>query len=322
MKTIGIIIFDSSQSLDIAGPLDVFSEANLFLLPEERYRLITIGIDAMPIRCSNGLRMLADQHWSEVNEPIDTLLIAGGSNDLHNREFPSDFFRWLRDFAKNCRRLGSICNGAFILGRAGLLDNRLVTTHWDSVSLLEKICPAAQVSPDKIYIEDGNLYTSAGVTAGIDLSLFLLRQDKGALISLNVAKRLVVLMQRIGGQSQFSPYINVYAQADSPISKAQRHALENLRNPLSMSELAQVAQMSVRNFSRQFLKELQITPSQFVERARVDAARSLLECSATPLKTIAFECGFVDSERMRRAFVRCVGVTPQQYRSTFNPVNE
>lgn len=322
MKTIGIIIFESSQSLDIAGPMDVFSESNLFLLPEERYKLITIGADASLIRCSNGLRMLADHHWSDVKEPVDTLLVAGGSSDLHERDFSPEFFRWLREFSKKCNRLGSICNGAFILGRAGLLDNRTVTTHWDSASILEKICPSAHVLPDKIYIEDGNLYTSAGVTAGIDLSLFLLRQDKGALISLNVAKRLIVLMQRIGGQSQFSPYINVYAEADSPISKAQRHALENLRNPLSMPELAEVAQMSVRNFSRQFLKELQITPSEFVERARVDAARSMLECSATPLKTIAFECGFVDSERMRRAFVRCVGVTPQQYRSTFNPVNE
>ena len=321
MKTIGIIIFESSQSLDIAGPLDVFSEANLFLLPEERYRLITIGVNAGPIRCSNGLRMLVDQHWSDLDEPIDTLLVAGG-NDLQERELPPDFYRWLRNFSKKCNRLGSICNGAFILGRAGLLDSRIVTTHWDSASTLKKICPTAHVLPDKIYIEDGNLYTSAGVTAGIDLSLFLLRQDKGALVSLNVAKRLIVLMQRIGGQSQFSPYINVYAEADSPISKAQRHALENLRSPLSMQELAQVAQMSVRNFSRQFLKELQITPSQFVERARVDAARSMLECNATPLKTIAFECGFVDSERMRRAFVRCLGVTPQQYRSTFNPVNE
>ena len=321
MKTIGIIIFESSQSLDIAGPLDVFSEANSFLLPEERYKLITIGIDPGPIRCSNGLRMLADQHWSDVDEPIDTLLVAGGS-DLHARDLPLEFYQWLSHFSKSCNRIGSICNGAFILGRAGLLDNRSVTTHWDSASTLEKICPTARVFPDKIYIEDGNLYTSAGVTAGIDLSLFLLRQDKGALVSLNVAKRLVVLMQRIGGQSQFSPYINVYAEADSSISKAQRHALANLRNPLSMPELAQVAQMSVRNFSRQFLKELQITPSQFVERARVDAARSMLECSATPLKTIAYECGFVDSERMRRAFVRCIGVTPQQYRSTFNPVNE
>lgn len=321
MKTIGIIIFDRSQSLDIAGPLDVFSEANTFLLPDERYRLMTIGMDAAPMRCSNGLRLLADQHWSEVNEPIDTLLVAGGGSDLHEREFPPDFFRWLRAMARQCRRLGSICNGALILGRAGLLDNRTVTTHWDSASLLQTMCPAAQVSPDKIYIEDGNLYTSAGVTAGIDLSLFLLRQNQGALVSLNVAKRLVVLMQRIGSQSQLSPYINVYADVDSPIAKAQRHALENLRNPLSMAELAQAAHMSVRNFSRQFLKELHITPSQFVERARVDAARSMLESSATPLKTIAYACGFVDSERMRRAFVRCIGVTPQQYRNTFNPVN-
>lgn len=316
MISVAIIVFSGVQSLDVSGPMDVFSEANRFLSPDSRYRLTTIGIEGTLLKCSNGMAIVADHHWREIDRVFDLLLVAGGP-DIPNLAHDEEFHGWLRSVSDKAARFGSICNGVFILGRAGLLDGRTVTTHWDDAGALVAACPCTKVEADRIYVQDGRLYTSAGVTAGIDLALHLLRQDHGRGLTLSVAKRLIVFTQRSGDQSQFSPYLTAYADATSPIARVQRHVLGHLRDTLSVKELAEIADMSARNFARTFLRELGMTPAEFVQRTRVDAARTMLENSDAPLKSIAYECGFNNSGRLRSAFMNCLQVTPQQYRANF-----
>jgi transcriptional regulator GlxA family with amidase domain len=212
---------------------------------------------------------------------------------------------------------GSICTGAFVLGYAGLLDDRQVTTHWQNARVLAARFPKAKVDLDAIYIRDGRLITSAGVTAGIDLALALVGQRHGAEISLKIAKRLVVVAQRQGGQSQFSPYLSAPADSASPITRVQDHVMANIKSRQTIASLAAVVGMSARNFSRHFVKEAGITPHEFVERARLDTARRLLEASDRPLKAIAYDCGFGSADRMRIVFSARFGVTPTQYRASF-----
>lgn len=317
MTSVAIVVFNGVQSLDISGPMDVFAEANRFLVSGDHYALTTISLEEPKVCCSNSLRLMADTTWSDSDFRFDLLLVAGGS-ELVNRQFDASVYAWLRTACSRATRYGSICSGAFILGRAGLLDNRKVTTHWNYAQALAALCPRSQVEADLIYVQDGALYTSAGVTAGIDLALHLLREEKGADVALNVAKRLVVVMQRAGGQSQFSPYLTSFADSTSPLAEAQRHILSNLQSTLSVTELAAVANMSVRTFSRAFVKEVGMTPAEFVQRARIDAARTLLENTDTPVKAVAYACGFGDTNRMRNAFMRSFGVSPQHYRQSFS----
>ncbi|MFL9934543.1 GlxA family transcriptional regulator [Paraburkholderia sp. RL18-103-BIB-C] len=316
MTTVALIAFTGAQSLDIAGPMDVFSEANRFLLPEAHYKLEVIGVEQGPLRCSNGIVVSPDRHYSGVDDAYDLLLVAGGP-ELVRQEFSEDFNTWLRRSTSRARKYGSICSGAFVLARAGLLDGKTATTHWNYADSLKRLCPSTRIEADRLYVQDGLLYTSAGVTAGIDLSLYLLTQEKGSEVALNVAKRLVVFMQRAGGQSQFSPYLTPYVEESSPVAQVQQYVLANLTGDLSVSVLAQVANMSARNFARTFTRDTKIPPAEFVESARVDAARVLLENTTTPLKTIAYECGFNDAHRMRSVFQRRLGVSPRQYRLNF-----
>jgi transcriptional regulator GlxA family with amidase domain len=224
---------------------------------------------------------------------------------------------WLVDVASRCYRYGSICTGAFALGNAGLLNGRDVTTHWQNAKRLAERFPLARVDLDRIYMRDGNLVTSAGVTAGIDVALALVAEDHGPHVALAVAKRLVVFAQRRGGQSQFSPYLSVPADESSPVAKVQPYVMEHIGERLSVAQLALVAGMSERHFARAFGQLAQMTPREFVERARVDAARSALESSDRPLKTVAYECGFGTADRMRLVFMRRLGVSPNDYRLSF-----
>jgi transcriptional regulator GlxA family with amidase domain len=315
-KTVAILIFPGVQSLDVTGPMDVFCEANRFLVPEDHYQLEVIGIGHGTMAASNGLSLQAHRHYREALQAYDLLLVAGGPQ-LPFEDFGPDFDDWLRSAAARARRFGSICNGAFILARAGLLDARTVTTHWGDAADLARLCPTTRVEADRLYVQDGNLYTSAGVTAGIDLSLYLLAQDHGPEVALSVAKRLVVFTQRSGGQSQFSPFLTPHAEATSAVALVQLYVLANLTGDLTIADLAKAANMSARNFSRVFAREARITPAEFVERARVDAARVMLESSHAPLKTVAYQCGFRDAQHMRSVFNRRLGVTPQQFRLNF-----
>ena len=315
-KTVGILIFPGVQSLDVTGPLDVFCEANRFLSPDDQYQLDVIGLDHGNMACSNGLSLQAHRHYREALQAYDLLLVAGGPQ-LPFEDFGAHFDDWLRGAAARAQRFGSICNGAFILARAGLLDGKTVTTHWGDAADLARLCPSARVEADRLYMQDGNLYTSAGVTAGIDLSLYLLAQDHGPEVALSVAKRLVVFTQRAGGQSQFSPFLTPHAETTSAVALVQVYVLANLTGDLTIADLANAANMSARNFSRVFAREARITPAEFVERARVDAARVMLESSRAPLKTVAYQCGFRDAQHMRSVFNRRLGVTPQQFRLNF-----
>ncbi|MGW8463628.1 GlxA family transcriptional regulator [Pseudomonas sp. CLCA07] len=315
-KTIAIVVFAGVQSLDVTGPMDVFSEANRFLEPQDHYRLEVIGVGRGVMPCSNGLSLNAHRHFSEALEAYDLLLVAGGPQ-LPFMDFGGAFDAWLRGACARAQRFGSICNGAFILARAGLLDGRTVTTHWDDATALAQLCPSTRVEADRLYVQDGELYTSAGVTAGIDLSLYLLARDHGPDVALNVAKRLVVFTQRSGGQSQFSPFLMPHAEPTSVVAMVQLYVLANLTGDLTLADLAIAANMSSRNFSRVFAKEAKITPAEFVERARVDAARVLLESTHSPLKTVAYQCGFRDAQHMRSVFNRRLGITPQQFRRNF-----
>ncbi|MEK6418383.1 MAG: DJ-1/PfpI family protein [Burkholderia gladioli] len=316
MLSVALLVFPGVQALDLFGPSDVFAEANRFLLPDAQYRLETISTERGVLRCSNGLRIQPDRYFADVTDEHDLLLVMGGPS-LVQAALDESVHAWLRAASRRARRFGSICNGALTLARAGLLDGRTVTTHWNDAAALAELCPSARVEFDRIFIQDGDLYTSAGVTAGIDLSLYLLAQDHGPDVALNVAKRLVVFLQRAGGQSQFSPYLTPYAEASSPIAQVQQYVLGHIGDDLSIGTLADVARMSKRNFARIFVRDTRVTPAEFVESARIDAARVMLENSAVPLKTIAYQCGMRDADHLRMAFKRRLGVTPQQYRLNF-----
>jgi transcriptional regulator GlxA family with amidase domain len=316
MRTVAIAIFQGVQALDVAGPLDVFAEANGFVPPSDGYEIALVGPQERVVRASNGTRLVADLAWDEAHARYDTALVAGGPALPVDQPDPL-LTGWLTNVAARAVRFGSICTGAFALGHAGLLDERTVTTHWQNAHALAARFPRAKVELDRIYIRDGNLVTSAGVTAGIDVALALVAEDHGARVALAVAKRLVVFAQRRGGQSQFSPYLSAPADEASPVARVQAYVMEHIAERLTVAELARVAGMSERNFARAFVQLAQLTPHEFVERARVDAARNALESTDAPLKTVAFECGFGSADRMRIVFMRRLGVSPGEYRTSF-----
>lgn len=313
---VALVVHDGVQALDVAGPIDVFAEANAFLPEDARYETLLVARGRSPVRASNAMRLVPDLSFEDASGPFDLVLVAGGP-DLPHAEPDPDMTAWLRSLPSRTGVYGSICTGAFALGHAGLLDGRRVTTHWQIAAKLAARFPAARVEPDLIHVSDGPLITSAGVTAGIDLALALVRARHGAAVAVAVAKRLVVLAQRQGGQSQFSPYLSAPADPESPIARLQTHVMGNIGGRHTLRSLADTVGMSARNLARQFVRETGITPREFVERARVDAARMLLEGTHLPLKSVAFDCGFGSADRMRRIFADRLGITPAQYRASF-----
>lgn len=316
MPSIAMLAFPGVQALDITGPMDVFAEANHYLEPAQQYRLTVLGTVPGSLSCSNGMLLQPHACYEDMREAPDLLIVPGGP-DVPRQPSDERLSGWLREMGARAARIASVCNGAFLLAHAGLLDNRRATTHWNDVQNLTARFPLITVQPDRIFVRDGHVYTSAGVTAGIDLALHLVFEDCGADVSLNVAKRLVVFTQRSGGQSQFSPYLAPHVGGESVMQTVQLYVLGHLDQDLSVDRLAQVAAMSERNFARVFARETRSTPGEFVERARVDAARVLLEASREPLKTIAHRCGFGSPAHMRTAFVKQLGVTARQYRQHF-----
>lgn len=317
MPTIAILIFPGVQALDVSGPMDVFAEANSFLPAEQQYAIEVLGTQEGLLRCSNGLSLAAHRHYAQANDAYDLLLVAGGPG-LPAQPYDAALSAWLARAAGKAGRHGSICNGAFLLGHAGLLDGKKVATHWNDAAALAARFPLAQVDADSIYVHDGKLVSSAGVTAGIDLALSLLADDGGAPLALQVARRLVVYTQRQGGQSQFSPHLTPVVDAASPVAQAQQYVLAHLGEALDVDTLAQLVAMSPRNFARNFVRELGVTPARFIESARLDSARVLLAVSDAPLKTIAWRCGFGTADQLRAVFLRRLGVSARQYRQHFS----
>ena len=302
------------QSLDVVGPAEVFWEAARRLGDPDAYHVQVMGVSDEPIRGTGALRFLADRTIHDPDEPIDTLLVAG---DPSFQELAPAVTQWLARRAPETRRYGSICTGVFLLAAAGLLEGKRVTTHWECADKLRRDYPQLNIDPDQIFIREGRLSTAAGVTSGIDLALAMVEEDYGRDIALIVARYMVVFLKRPGGQSQFSAHLTAQIADKGPIQSVAEHILTNLRSDLSVDTLARRANMSTRNFSRIFLRDIGATPADFVESARLDAARRMLQDSSVPLQRIADRCGFTDVHSMRRVFQRKLGVGPTDYRATF-----
>jgi transcriptional regulator GlxA family with amidase domain len=321
-RRIGIVAFPGSQILDIAGPLAVFAEANQFCRGDlyakqaaYQVELISTESDRL-VDCYCGVNITAKTDFRRVKGKFDTLIIAGGYGVMQVEKI-AGFLPWLRKAAKASRRIGSVCSGAFALAAAGLLDGRRATTHWYFCRQMAERFPAVQFDPDPIFIRDGAVYTSAGVTAGIDLSLAMIEEDWGAELALLVARALVVFLRRPGSQSQFSATLSLQTSDRAPIRELHVWMLDNLREPLTVEQLAERVGMSPRNFARVFAEQVGVTPARFVVQIRVEAARRRLEESSQSVELIAEECGFGSTESMRSAFQRLLRVSPQEYRKRF-----
>ncbi len=322
-RRIGVVAFSGSQILDITGPLAVFAEANRFCreslnVKQAAYQVELISTESdRLVDCYCGVNITAQNDFRSVRGKFDTLLIAGGYG-VTQAENITGFLPWLRKTSKSARRIGSVCVGAFALAAAGLLDGRRATTHWYYCQQMAERFPAVQIEPDPIFVCDGNVYTSAGVTAGIDLSLALIEEDWGAELALLVARALVVFLRRPGSQSQFSASLSLQASDRTPLRELQAWILNNLSEPLSVEQLAERVGMSPRNFARIFAEQTGVTPARFVTQVRVETARRRLEESSQSVELVAEECGFGSAESMRGAFQRLLRVSPQEYRKRFH----
>jgi len=310
------------EILDLVGPLQVFarasemhSRANPGSPPIYSVEVVTIS-SRRPVIANCSLRITADRTSREVRGKIDTLLVAGGDAIEQNKIDP-EAVRWLKRIAGRIRRVGSVCTGAMLLARAGLLDGRRATTHWNWCQTLIKRAPRADVDPNPIFVRDENVYTSAGVTAGMDLALALVEEDYGSRLALQVARNLVLYLRRPGGQSQFSAALSLQLTDRKPLRELEAWVLDNLHKPVTVPLLAERVAMSPRNFARVFTKEMKTTPAKFVERLRVEAARRRLEESHNSMEMIAGECGFGNVNSMRNVFQRTLKITPGQYRRHF-----
>jgi transcriptional regulator GlxA family with amidase domain len=313
---IAILAMPGVQMLDVAGPMDVFAEANKLIKGGDRYELAVVGRNREPVIASNGGRMLPDRTIDEPLDGFDTLIIAG-SPRVQTFEADPALVEWVTTGSVQVRRLASICTGAFLLGSAGLLNGRRATTHWNSTARLRKMFPAIDVQANTIFIKDGAVYTSAGVTASMDLALALVEEDFGRAVALRVAKELILFLQRPGGQSQFSVHLEAQVSEMGPIREVTQWVADNIASDLAVETLASRRGMSPRNFARTFKRETDMTPGDYVEAVRVDAAKRMLEEGDVPLKRVAALCGFNDQSAFRRAFIRRTNVTPVEYRRRF-----
>ena len=321
-KTIVFLAAPSTQILDVAGPFQVFVRATeLFVqdYPSRKrpYNVVLASASHRKAVTTNcGLVLTGSETFRSLRGPIDTLLIAGGTG-LENAARDEELLAWLRTTAQRVRRIGSICTGAFLLAAAGLLDGKRATTHWKWAAELAKRSKLTTVDPDPIYIRDGNTYTTAGITAGMDLALALVEEDLGSPLALKVAREMVLYLRRAGGQSQFSTALSLQASDRRQIEEIRSWALDHLEQELPVDKLAAKAGMSPRNFARVFLQDTGTTPARFVERLRVEAARRRLEESRDKLEKIANDCGFGSISTLRRSFLRVLHVPPADYRSRF-----
>jgi transcriptional regulator GlxA family with amidase domain len=321
-RRIGFLIYPDCEILDVAGPFEAFYFAGLVqgLLgrtKEPSYQSLLMAAAPGPVRTMSGMEIVATHTYGEINDGLDTLVVVGGTG-CEDASRDAALVRWIRAIAPKTRRIASICSGAFILAAAGLLHHRRATTHWMYSDLLAKEYPSIEVDASLVFIRDGNIYTSGGITTGIDLALALVEEDVGREVMLGVARTLIVFPRRPGGQSQFRGHTSPLEKPMRPsISELQAWMLANPKADFSVPSLAERLAMSPRNFSRLFHSETGLTPSQFAEQARADAARCKLEQTVLPIEAIAEECGFDNPERMRRTFQRLFCTSPVDYRARF-----
>ena len=325
-RHIAMLVYPDFLTIDAIGPIEVFNFANLAsqlmgkaAMSESVYTLSIVAEHCGPVKASNGISIVADKSYEDLNDGVDTLMIAGATLPSYLEAAIQDakMKTWLTQMMPKVRRMVSICTGALILAGAGLLEGRRATTHWMYCDQLALQYKNIQVEPDKIFVRNGNTYTSGGVTAGIDLALSLVEEDWGWDVAANVARHMLVFIRRPGGQSQFSTYIFNEAKTRKDFRELQAWIVSNPNADLDVEHLAERMAMSPRNFSRLFTQEVGITPAKFVEHVRLEAARNMMLQTDLPMENVASKCGFGSAEQMRRSFQRILKTTPQEHRSYF-----
>ncbi|HUC03791.1 MAG TPA: helix-turn-helix domain-containing protein [Acidimicrobiales bacterium] len=317
-----IVTFRGLQPLDAVGPYEVFAGANRAgeaAGRPGRYRLTLASADATPVRAESGLELVTES-LPDPGGRIDTVVLSGGSGSRSARH-DERLTAWVQVASARARRVATVCTGTFIAAEAGLLDGRRVTTHWAAAAELGRQYPALHVDPDPIYVRDGKFWTSAGVTAGIDLALALVQDDMGAGVAQAVARWLVMFLHRPGGQTQFASPVWVPRAERSTVRAVQALVEAAPGGDHRVANLAAAAAMSVRHFARVFTAEVGETPARYVERVRLEAARHELETTSDTLDVIAGRVGFGSAESLRRAFHRQLGVAPDSYRRRFGVTN-
>ncbi len=310
-----LVVFPDLQGLDLIGPAEVFAAANQEV-GRAIYRTRLVATSPGPLRTTSSVTVMADEAIAAVEGPVDTLMVVGGDG-TYGAVADAHLVDHVARLARDARRVTSVCSGAFVLARAGLLDGRRATTHWRACELLATSFPKVQVDPDPIFVRDGNIFTSAGVTAGMDLTLALVEDDLGRDVALAIARRMVLFLRRPANQSQFSAPLQAQAAERDGIREAQHLVTEHPEGDCSVAALARVALMSERNFARCFIAEVGITPARFVERVRIETARRLLEDTDDGVEVIATAAGFGTAETMRRTFLRLLRTNPTEYRRRF-----
>ncbi|CAG7618706.1 GlxA family transcriptional regulator [Actinacidiphila bryophytorum] len=322
-RRIVFAVFPGFQLLDLAGPNEVFVQAGRLAAGAAGAAGQGVAVDTVaaapgPVASSGGITVTPTLTAGEVTGPVDTLVAVGGRG-VHQACQDAEFVDWFARTSRRARRTASVCSGAFLLGAAGLLEGRRVVTHWSACDLLAQRHPAAAVDPDPIFVRDGDLWTSAGVTAGIDLALAMVEADDGPEVARAVARQLVMFVQRPGGQAQFSAQLAARRPERQPLRDVLDWVADHLADDLGVPALAARAGMSERHFTRVFRAETGRTPAAFVESARVEAARRLLESTGTTVEAVARACGYGTRETLQRSFKRAVQVTPGEYRRRFAP---
>lgn len=318
-RAIDVLVFDEVNIVDVAGPVQAFDDARI--KAERAYRLRYLSPGGAAVRASCGLRLAVDGAL-DGHAPEADLLVPGGRGVdllLHNDAVLAPIRAKAKARARGAGRLISVCSGALLLAAAGVLDGRLATTHWSRAAMVRELFPAVQWDLDRIFTRSGEIYSSAGVSTGIDLALFLIQQDCGNQEALAVARELVVYMRRGGGQGQYSNVLQAQFSLEAPLVRLAERVAENPQKNWTLDALAAEANMSHRTLSRRFSSALGISPVQFVELTRLEAARALLS-EGVPKKQVAAQSGFGDLQRMRRSFQRHLGVSASEYLGRFGPI--
>ncbi|MAY41180.1 MULTISPECIES: GlxA family transcriptional regulator [unclassified Neptuniibacter] len=314
MKTVAALGFNNCQVLDLTGPLQVFSSANS-ALGYQAYQLQVLGLDTDPIVTNSGIKILPDAVYSDIQH-VDTLLLSGGRG-----VFPlldnQPLIQWVQDASYQVNRIASVCSGAFLLAEAGLLQGKKAVTHWKACKRLAKDYEAIEVEADAIWLQEGNLYTSAGVTSGIDLALALVEEDFGHAIAMDVARELVVFVKRPGGQAQFSWQLEAQNKASGAVAKAQAYIQKNLKENLGLESLAEHCCVSERHLFRLFKESCDCSPAVYIENMRLNLAQELVSESDLSIEQVAQRSGFSSADNLRRVFLRRLGVNPSEYRDRF-----
>ncbi|HTT98041.1 MAG TPA: GlxA family transcriptional regulator [Rhizomicrobium sp.] len=320
VRHIGLLGFDGVAAIDLVGVLDAFYIAggNDWRTPSERYATSVIGLSREPFRAESGLQFVPHMMLDDV-PPFDTIVVPGGPG-LREEKTNAMVAAWLRSRA-DTRRIVTVCTGLYGLAASGLLDGRRATTHWEHTAHAQTRFPKVRIEPDAIFVRDGKFYSSAGMTAGIDLALALIEEDHGPALALSTARQLVVYMKRSGGQLQYSEPLRFQAQAGDRLNALVAKIVGNLAGDWSVEEMAAQTGLSSRQFARRFRDAFGVTPALYIERLRLDEARLRLASGREKIATIAHSTGFGSDDAFRRAFERRFGVSPSTYRGRFTEIS-